>query len=453
MNPNTESSMVNEALVDDRARELDGSSIDQPLIEQAGAKKSVIRRLVRTLLLGVALIGGGVFGLYKMRVDIPALNTPKIYAYLDIMVIRAEQLKGRIVSRYESSFGKHEEEAQHEQHQIVVTSPMAKDVTITQEYVCQIHSRRHIDVCALEDGYLKAIPVKEGQEVKEGDLMFEVVPVLYKARLDAELAERDLAQLELTYTKTLADKQGVSQKEVNLYKAKLAKAQAKADLALAELNFAKVKAPFDGIIDRLKEQQGSLVDKGDVLTTLSDNKVMWVYFNVTEKRYLEYMAETGQKKLNLDVELMLANHSKFPHPGKIDLAHNIGAIEANFNNQTGNIAFRADFPNPNGLLRHGQTGTVVIKRVSKSAILIPQRATFENLAKRYAFVVDNDDKVHQREIVIEHELDDIFVIGGGLDVNDKIILEGIRQVREGEKVEYEYRKPEEVMANQKNKAE
>ena len=453
MNPNTEPSVVNEPLVDDGASVLDDSSIDQQIINDDGAKQSILGRLVRTLLLSVVLIGGGVFGLYKMRVDIPALQTPKVYAYLDIMVMRAEQLKERIVSRYESSFGKHEEEVKHEEHHIVVTSPMAKDVTIIQEYVCQIHSRRHIDVCSLEDGYLKAIPVKEGQEVKEDDLMFEVVPVLYRARLDAELAERDLAQLELNYTKTLADKQGVSQKEVNLYQAKLAKAQAKTDLVQAELNFARVKAPFDGIIDRLQKQQGTLVSKGDVLTTLSDNKVMWVYFNVTEKRYLEYMAETGQNKLKLDVELVLANHNKFPHPGQIDLAHNIGAIEANFNNQTGNIAFRADFPNPHGLLRHGQTGTVLINRVSKGAVVIPQRATFENLAKRYAFVVDKEGKVHQREIVIEHELDDIFVIGGGLDVNDKIILEGILQVRDGDKVEYEYRKPEEVMANQKNKAE
>ena len=453
MNPNTESSIDNAPSDDDRSSELDASSSDQPLIDDDGAKQSVLRRLVRTLLLGIVLIGGGVFGLYKMRLDIPALNTPKVYAYLDIMVVRAEHLKERVVSRYESSFGKHEEEVKHEEHHIVVTSPMAKDITIIQEYVCQIHSRRQIDVRSLEDGYLKAIPVREGQEVKEGDLMFEVVPVLYKARLDAELAERDLAQLELNYTTTLADKQGVSQKEVNLYKAKLAKAQAKADLAQAELDFARVKAPFDGIIDRLKQQQGSLVEKGAVLTTLSDNKVMWVYFNVTEKRYLEYMAETGKKKFKLDVELVLANHNKFPQPGQIDLEHQVGAIEANFNNQTGNIAFRADFPNPNGLLRNGQTGTVLINRVSKGAIIIPQRATFENLAKRYAFVVDKEGKVHQREIVIEHELEDIFVIGAGLDVNDKIILEGIRQVREGEHVEYEYRKPEEVMANQKNKAE
>ena len=210
--------------------------------------------------------------------------------------MRAEQMKGYIVGQYESYFHKHEEEEAHqEHHKIVVTSPMAKDVIITQEYVCQIHSRRHIDVCALEDGYLKAIPIKEGQAVKEGDVMFEIVPVLYKARWDAEVAERDLAQLELNNTKKLADKQGVSQNEVKLFEAKLAKAQAKADLAEAELNFTKVKAPFDGIIDRLKEQQGSLVKEGDILTTLSDNSVMWVYFNVPEARYLEYMADTGSE--------------------------------------------------------------------------------------------------------------------------------------------------------------
>jgi membrane fusion protein (multidrug efflux system) len=406
-----------------------------------------MRRLVRTLMLVAALIGGAAFGMYKMRMDVPSLNTTKIYAYLDSMVMRAERMKERIVGQYELYFHKHKEEAHHEQHQIVVTSPMAKDVVITQEYVCQIHSRRHIDVRALANGYLMPISLKEGQAVKEGELMFEILPILYKAKWEAEVAERDLAKMEMDLSQTLADKKSVSQKEVKLFKAKLAKAQAKADLAEAELNFTKVTARFDGIIDRLKEQQGSLIKEGDVLTTLSDNKVMWVYFNVTEKRYLEYMAETDQNKQSPDIVLMLANHSKFPHLGKI------GAIEANFNNETGNIAFRADFPNPDGLLRHGQTGTVLISRMLKGAIVIPQRATFENLAKQYVYVVGKDDVVHQREIAIQHELEDIFVIGKELDVNDRIILEGIRQVREGEKVEYEFRQPEQVMANQKNRAE
>ena len=278
-------------------------------------------------------------------------------------------------------------------------------------------------------------------------MMFEVVPILYQARLDAELAERNLAQLELNNTKRLHERQGVSQNEVYLFEAKLAKAQAKVDLAKAELNFATVKAPFDGIVDRLHEQQGSLVKEGDILTTLSDNTVMWVYFNVPEKRYLEYMAETDHNQQSPDIELVLANHGKFPHVGKI------GAIEANFNSDNGNIAFRADFSNPDGLLRHGQTGTVRINRALKNAMVIPQRATFENLDKRYVYVVDKDDVAHQREIAVSHEMDDIFVVEKGIQVGDKIILEGTRQVHDGEKVKYEFSTPEVVMAHQKNKAE
>jgi membrane fusion protein, multidrug efflux system len=258
----------------------------------------------------------------------------------------------------------------------------------------------------------------------------------------------------LDFSQGLANRQGVSTNEVKLFRAKLAKAQAKVDLAEAEFNFTRVKASFDGIIGRQRKQQGSLVKEEEILTTLSDNSVMWVYFNVTEKRYFEYMAETGKNKLNLDVVLMLANHSKFPQNGKIDLAQKIGAIEANFNNETGNIAFRADFPNPEGLLRHGQTGTVLVNRLVKGAIVIPQRATFENLAKQYVYVVNKDDVVHQREIVIEHELEDIYVIEKGiLDVGDRIILEGTRQVRDGEKVEFEFIPPEKAMENQKNHAE
>ena len=315
---------------------------------------------------------------------------------------------------------------------IVAISPMAKAVTVTQQYVCQIHSQRHIDVRALETGYLKAIPIKEGQAVKAGELMFEIVPVLYKAKLDAAVAERDLAQLELNNTKKLAAKQGVSQNEVKLFEAKLAKAQANADLAEAELNFTKVKAPFDGIVDLLKEQ-GSLVKEGEILATLSDNSLVRVYFNVPEARYLEHMTDLSQPKEDLQIELILANGKKFGQVGKF------GAIKADFNSETGTIPFRADFPNPDGLLRHGQTGTVLISRLLKGAVVIPQRATFELLGKRYVYVVDKEDVAHLREIVIQNELEDLFVIKKGVGVDDKIILEGIRQVHDGEKVEYEDR--------------
>lgn len=411
----------------------------------------VRRRPVTTLFLVVALAAGGLFGLEKLRADVEPSQEPpsKVQAYLDYISTSARQAKDYLASHIESfsRSGKEAGEEDH-RHKIVATSPKVEDVAITQRFVCQIHSRQHISVCAIDNGYLDAILIKEGQSVKKGDLLFRILPVLYQAKWNAEVAERDLAKLELENTKALYQKKVVSQREVLLLEAKMAKAQAKADLAKAELNFTNVVAPFDGIVDRLHEQLGSLIKEGDILTTLSDNNVMWVYFNMPEKRYLQYMAEVGSGKESPEIGLELANHTLFPQAGKIT------AIEAKFNNTTGNIPFRADFPNPDHLLRHGQTGTILIKRNQKDAVVIPQRSAFENLAKKYVYVIDAENVVHQREIKILHELDDIYVIEPGvLTEDDKIVLEGILQVREGSEVEFEYREPSEVLANQKNKAE
>ncbi len=347
-------------------------------------------------------------------------------------------------------------EEQHEEvhRKIVATSPAVKDVTITEQYVCQIHSRRHIEVRALEGGYLSDIPIKEGQAVKQGDLLFKILPSLYQAKLDSETAEAQLVQIEFENTKRLYQNRVVSDKEVALAQAKLAKAEAQVHLSRTELNFTDIKAPFDGIVDRLYEQQGSLIEEGEKLTSLSDNNVMWVYFNVPEKRYLEYKSQmqgNGDKEDDSTVELILANGNKFDQTGKI------GAIEADFNNETGNIAFRADFSNPNGLLRHGQTGNVLIHHVLHGAVVIPQRATFEILDKRYVYVIGEDQVVRQHEIEVENELEDIFIVKAdvksGLKPTDKLVLEGVREIRDGDTVKGEFRPPEEVLQNLKNEAE
>jgi membrane fusion protein (multidrug efflux system) len=400
-------------------------------------------------MLVVALLSGGVLRLSMVRAranSVPPPGAPRIDVYLHQIGNSANQMKGYIVGRLGSYFHKHQEQHE-EQLKIVVTSPTAMDVTITQQYVCQIHSQRNINVCALDNGYLEKILVKEGQAVKQGDLMFKIVPVLYQAKLDAKAAEAQLAQLEFNNTKRLYEQKVVSLNEVKLLDAKLKRAQAEAQLAAAEVNFTNIIAPFDGIIDRLHQQLGSLIKEGEILTTLSDNSVMWVYFNVPEKQYLEYRASSKQDREKQTIELELANHDRFPQP-----CINI-TVEAQFNNQTGNIPFRADFANPDGVLRHGQTGTILIHRTLKHAVVIPQRATFDILDKRYVWAVGEDDVAHQRLITIKHELDDVFVINSGLDVRDKIVLEGVREVEEGGKVEYEFRKPEEAVKNQKFHAE
>ena len=340
------------------------------------------------------------------------------------------------------------------QHVIVVTSPMAQDVVITNPYVCQIHSRRHVDIRVMEEGYLDRIAIQEGQAVKQGDVLFRVIPTLYKAKLDAALAQADYAKVQYLKTQDLLRNKVVSTAETKLYKDKWAEAQAKAELAEAELKFSEVRAPFDGIIDRLYQQQGSLVTKDTLLTTLSDNSVMWVYFNLPEARYLEYKRQDSSsspsqlKLANTRIELRLADGSPFNQT-----AGDVVTVEGQFNNETGNIQLRADFPNPDGLLRHGETGTVLIHKTQKHAIVIPQRATFGLLDRTYVWVVGEDHVVHQRLITIQHELEDIFVVKSGVSVSDKIVLGGVRQVHEGEKVNYEYRAPQEVLAHLKFHAE
>jgi membrane fusion protein, multidrug efflux system len=169
-----------------------------------------MRRPVTTIMLVVSLIFGGVLALNKMRGDnFPPLNTPKMYVYLDYISANAGQMKEYVVGQLESYFHKHEEQPHEEHRKIVATSPKAEDVIITREFVCQIHSRRHINVCALDNGYLQEIKVREGQAVKTGDTMFKIRPVLYKAKLDAELAEARLAELEYNNTEKLFKEKAV----------------------------------------------------------------------------------------------------------------------------------------------------------------------------------------------------------------------------------------------------
>nr|WP_293844845.1 efflux RND transporter periplasmic adaptor subunit [uncultured Arsenicibacter sp.] len=333
-----------------------------------------------------------------------------------------------------------ETEEKEEEKEFLVSSPLQRDTTVTNQFVCQIHAYQHIELRALEKGYLQKIFVDEGQAVRKGQLMFQILPIQYQAELQKAQAEANFADVEYKNTKLLADSNIVSKNELALAKAKLDKAKAEVSLAQVHLGFTEVRAPFDGIMDHFQVRLGSLVDEGDLLTTLSDNSQMWVYFNVPEAEYLNYKTHAQQENLN-HVNLLLANNQVFNQPGVVK------TIEADFNNETGNIAFRATFPNPNGLLRHGETGNIQMTLPLKNAMIIPQKATFEVLEKKYVYVIDKDNKVRSREVVIGAELPHIFVVRSGLNKDDKILLEGLRQVKENEKIHYKFVKPESVVSN------
>ncbi|MPR35789.1 efflux RND transporter periplasmic adaptor subunit [Salmonirosea aquatica] len=331
------------------------------------------------------------------------------------------------------------EEKKEEETEFLITSPVVKDTLITKEYVCQIHAISHIELRALEKGYLQKIYVDEGQHIKQGQLMFQIMPMLYQAEQQKAKAEANFAEIEYNNTKSLADSNIVSKNELAMAKAKLEKAKAELSLANVHLGFTEIRAPFSGIMDHFQVRLGSLVDEGELLTTMSDNSKMWVYFNVPEAEYLDYKSSASQDNMK-QVNLLMANNQKFPYTGKVE------TIEADFNNETGNIAFRATFPNPNGLLRHGETGNVLVTVPYTNALLIPQKATFEVLEKKYVYVVDKDNTIKSREITISAELPHIFVVQSGLNKDDKILLEGLRLVHENEKIHPKFVQPTKMLS-------
>lgn len=329
-------------------------------------------------------------------------------------------------------------EEKEEETKFLVTSPLKTDTTITREYVAQVHAIQHIEVRALERGYLQEIFVDEGQSVKKGQMMFQIMPMIYQAEMQKAQAEARFVEIEYLNTKRLSDSNVVSPNELALAKAKFDKAKAELSLAQTHLQFTEIRAPFDGIMDHFQVRLGSLVAEGDLLTTLSDNSEMWVYFNVPEAEYLNYKNNSTEENL-LKVNLMMANNQLFDQSGVVK------TIEADFNNETGNIAFRATFPNPKGLLRHGETGNIQMTIPLKNVVIIPQKATYEILEKKYVFVVGKDNVVRSREINIASEMPDLYVIKDGLNENERIMLEGIRKVKDGDKITYDYEDPKTVI--------
>lgn len=337
-------------------------------------------------------------------------------------------------------------EEKEEVTNFTVTNPVRIDTSFTKQYVSQIKSVRNIEIRAQEKGFLQNIYVDEGQYVKAGQILFRIMPKMYEAELLKAQAEMKAAQIELQNTKTLADKNIVSKNEQALAMTKLQQAQAEVALAKLHLSFTEIRAPFSGTIDRIPKKLGSLIDEGELLTSLSDNSKMFAYFNVSEPEYLNYQTDVkdrGDKK----VDLLLANNDVLKYKGVVEL------VEGEFDNETGNIAFRASFPNPDKLLRNGETGQVKMIIPLRNALLIPQKATYEIQDKKYVFVVNKNNIIKSKEITIKGEMPDLYVIDKGITVNDKIVLDGIQKANDNDKIKFDYLNPTKVLSSLRLRAE
>lgn len=327
-----------------------------------------------------------------------------------------------------------------------VTSPVVMDTVIDKEYVAQIQSVKNIEIRAQEKGFLEKIYVDEGQFVNQGQTLFRIMPQLYQAELLKAKAEVEQASIELKNASTLASNNIVSKNERAMAKAKLDAANAEARLAQIHLSFTDIKAPFSGIINRIPRKLGSLIDEGDLLTSLSDNSNMYGYFNVSEPEYLSYQMHAADRGSN-EVSLLMANGELLPEKGQIQ------TIEGEFDNETGNIAFRAKFPNPNKLLRNGETGKVRMTLPLRNALIIPQKATYEIQDQKYVFVIGKDGVARSKNIKVAYELPDVYVVGSGLATGDKILLEGVQKVKDDQKVQTKFQDPKKVLNSLKLKAE
>ncbi|MCE7043523.1 efflux RND transporter periplasmic adaptor subunit [Dyadobacter sp. CY312] len=323
---------------------------------------------------------------------------------------------------------------------IPVTEIKPQHTKLHREYVGDIHAVKNVEIYARVKGYLEEVYVDEGKEVKKGQVLFRINNAEYeshlakaKATLQSAIADAKGAELELKRVRLLVEKNVVAKTEIEVAEAKLAAVNAKIEEARSEkanaalhLSQTQIRAPFDGIIDRIPYKTGSLINEGTLLTTLSDTKNVFAYFNVSENEYLEYVKARGKAdNKEAVVELELADGSYFKHKGKIE------TMEGAFDEGTGSIAFRARFSNPEKLLKHGSTGTIRLTNSVDNAILIPQKAAFEIQDKNFVYVVQKDNKIKTRSFTPQSRLGDYYVIKSGLEPGETIVYEGLQGLKEG----------------------
>ena len=337
-----------------------------------------------------------------------------------------------------------------------VSTPISLDTTIHQEFVADIHAVQNVEIRARVKGYLDRILVDEGKQVKRGQIMFTINSQEYvadlaraKAVLSQASAELKAEELTLVNTRLLVDKNVISKNQLAISLAKVDGLKAKREEALAHVQAAElkvensnIKAPFEGIVDRLPFKRGSLVDEGTLLTTLSDNQNVFAYFNVSEQEYLAFSEQDGVNK-SASVNLVLANGEKYSEKGLVE------TIEGEFDKNTGNIAFRARFANPNKLLRHGASGKVKLPKEVTGYWAIPQKSVFEIQEKSYVFVKEADGIVKMKSIVPDLRIPHFYLVKNGFSSKDTILIEGIQLVKQGQKIKSTFKSMRQLLTDYK----
>jgi len=346
------------------------------------------------------------------------------------------------------SASKSEENAVPQVAAIPVVKLEPTDTVIYQEYVADIQASKNVEIRAKVQGFIEEILVDEGQEVQKGQPLFRLSSAEFEnecskaaANLANAVAEAKAAELELNRIKMLVTKEIISQPEADLAEARLKSAQAKVaearsieESARIRLSYTFIRSPFDGVIDRIPQKRGSLVDEGTLLTTISDLHNMYAYFSVSENEYLRYLRSKQHDRNTAydDIRLVLADSWEFPYRGRVE------AMESEFNSNTGSIAFRPTIPNPEKILKHGASGRILLKTAMNNALIIPQKAVMEIQDKSFVYVVDNNNTVKMKSFSPRTRINEYIVVQSGLEADDAIVYEGIQNIREGSVIQPKY---------------
>lgn len=330
------------------------------------------------------------------------------------------------------------------EYAVQVASPTNRD--ISEKYSATIRGRQDIDVMPQVSGKLTELRVVEGQEVRQGQILFVIDQVPYRAALttaeaNVESAEANLATAKLTFEskQQLYEKKVISSYDLstaeNAYlsaKAVLAQANAQRVNAANNLSYTEVKSPSDGVVGTLPYRIGALVGPSGMqqpLTTVSDNSSMYVYFSLTEKQLLALIKQYGTKKdiikMLPDIELQLSDKSVYAHKGRVE------TISGVVDRMTGTVSLRAVFPNPDGVLFSGTSGNVLITNARRDVMVIPQTATFEVQDQVYVYKLQNGCASSSPVKVSRVDGGQEYIVEDGIAAGDSIIVEGAGMLKEG----------------------
>ena len=330
--------------------------------------------------------------------------------------------------------------------ELAVITVGEKDATLQSMYPATLHGKNDVEIRPQISGFLTKVHVSEGQRVSKGQRLFTIDQVQLQAAVDAAKAQVEVAQANVNTAQTNADNNKLlfdkniisasayqtSVDALNAAKAQLNAAKAQLTSAQKNLSYSVVSAPAAGIVGSITFKEGALVSPSTLLTILSNNSEIEAYFSMNEKEVLAMTANGGrsfQQALDSlpEVTLRLANGEDYALKGKVISLS--GVIDP----ATGSATAKDSFKNPDGIIRSGSTGQILIPNVSSDVIEIPQKATYEIQNLKFCYVVGDSSKVQSRAIEVADQHDGKnFIITKGLKSGDVVVVEGVGiSVKEG----------------------